>query len=113
MLVSVNLYGLLRLTRSDVIPAEVLGTWTTSAPNYADRAFEIRSDTLVLHIGASDSTVHEIRHVDIDDLDGPLLLELEYAEDSGSNNFSFYFDPADGGVITFKNQRSMKWRRGT
>lgn len=113
LLVLVNLYGLLWSSRSDALPDEVLGMWTTTASNYADRAFEIRTDTLVLHTGGSDSTMRLIQKVELDDLDGRILLTIQYAEDSGSTNFSFYYDRADGGVITFKNQPSMKWRRGT
>jgi hypothetical protein len=95
------------------IPEEVLGTWTTTESRYADRAFEIRQDTLVIFVGDGDSTVHPIDDVEIEDLGGPLLLTVHYADEGGPNRFAFYYDPVDGGLIRFKNQRHMKWNRGS
>ena len=38
--------------RSRTIPDELLGTWTTSAPDYGGRAVEMTPTTLRLHTGA-------------------------------------------------------------
>jgi hypothetical protein len=76
-----------------------------------DRAVEIRRNSGVFHTSASSYTVHLIETVEVDDMDGPLLVTINYAQDGGLNTFSFYYEPADGGIITFKNQRDMKWRR--
>jgi len=112
-LIAVNVSGSLKQPERGVTPEEVLGTWTTTDSDYADRAFEIRRNSLVLYTGGSDHTVHLIENVEVDDLDGPILVRIHYSEEGGLNIFSFYYDPAGGGVITFRNQRSMQWRRGT
>ena len=111
--IAINAYPFLRPDHHGVIPKEVLGTWITTEPRYADRAFEIRKDSLVFYIGEGDSTVHSIEGVEVDDLGGPMLLTVHYADEAGPNQFSFYYDPASGGIISFKNQRHMKWNRST
>ena len=106
-----NVYGWTRPVEEGVIPEVIIGTWATTSPQYADRAFEVRSDSLIFHIGGNDSTVHAIERVEVEDLGGPMLLTVHYKEGSGVNQFSFYYDPARGGVIRFRNQRSMAWRK--
>jgi hypothetical protein len=110
-LVAFNLWGTLKPVDRGLMPEEVLGTWTTTDQDYVDRAFEIRSNSVVFYTGESSYTVHLIETVEVDDMDGPLLVTINYAQDGGLNTFSFYYEPADGGVITFKNQRDMKWKR--
>ncbi|UCG84884.1 MAG: hypothetical protein JSW71_13130 [Gemmatimonadota bacterium] len=113
VLVAVNMCSTERSQERGMVPEEVMGTWTTTDPDYADRAFEIRRNSVVFHIGGSDYNVHLIQIVEVDDLDGPMLVTIHYADENGSNIFAFYYDPADGGVITFKNQRDMEWTRET
>jgi hypothetical protein len=72
---------------------------------------DVDHDGSGLYTGESSYTVHLIETVEVDDMDGPLLVTINYAQDGGLNTFSFYYEPADGGVITFKNQRDMKWKR--
>ncbi len=109
--VAINAYPFGLKDQHGAIPKEVLGTWSTTESRYADRAFEIRKESLVFYIGEGDSTVHSIEEVEVDDLGGPMLLTVHYADEAGPNQFSFYYDPASGGIIRFKNQRHMKWNR--
>ena len=39
-----------------------------------------------------------------------LLYTLEYNVDGEEQTFGFYYD-APSGVVTFRNQRGMEWRR--
>ncbi|UCD25760.1 MAG: hypothetical protein JSW51_07565 [Gemmatimonadota bacterium] len=111
--VAVNAFSSDNGNQHGPIPDEVLGTWTTTESRYADRAFDIQKETLVLFIGDGDSTVHAIEDVEIEDLGGPLLLTVHYSDEEGPNKFAFYYDPVDGGLIRFKNQRHMKWNRSS
>ncbi len=111
VLVAVNMWGKVKPEERGMVPEEVIGTWTTTDSDYADRAFEIRKSSVVFHTGGSDYTVHLIETVEVEDLDGPILVTIYYSQDLGTNIFSFYYDPIDGGVITFRNQRDMEWRR--
>jgi hypothetical protein len=111
VLVAMNMWGRVKPEEHGMVPQQVLGTWTTTDSDYADRAFEIRKNSVVFHTGGSDYTVHLIENVEVEDLDGPILVTIYYSQDLGTNIFSFYYDPIDGGVITFRNQRDMEWRR--
>ena len=95
------------------VPAEVIGLWTTTAPRYADRAFEITSETVYLHQGGdlfatygilrSRITMHE---------DQEPIYSLEYRDDSADEySWEFYVSSEEGGTIRFTNQEVIVWRR--
>jgi len=79
---------LLRLLSRDIsVPDEVLGTWSSSSPRYADRGFAITVDTLRLQLGPGRSKSYPITGVrrasatdsarfTITYRDGPSLLEM-------------------------------------
>jgi len=113
VLASISLYGLVRPSGRGEVPQVVLGRWTTTAQRYADKSFTIRKDSLVLYVSESDSTVHLIEGVEVEDLGGPLLLTVHYWDVEGLTEFPFYYDPMRGGVVRFKNQRAMEWKRQT
>jgi hypothetical protein len=73
------------------IPAELIGTWETSAPNYADRALEFTKTSVILHSDAYHFTVHHVLavrrtpremyvqyHVEYEDRDAPTPLDFRY-----------------------------------
>ena len=113
VLASISLYGLVRPSGRVEVPDVVLGKWTTTAQRYADKSFTVRKDSLVLYVSESDSTVHAIEGVEVEDLGGPLLLTVHYWDVEGLTEFPFYYDTMRGGVVRFKNQRAMEWKRET
>jgi len=113
VLASISLYGLVRPSGRVEVPDVVLGKWTTTAQRYADKSFTVRKDSLVLYVSESDSTVYAIEGVEVEDLGGPLLLTVHYWDADGLTEFPFYYDTMRGGVVRFKNQRAMEWKRET
>ena len=92
-------------------PADVTGRWTTDAPAYGDRAFEITEDFLYLLQGGDTFSVHRIQEVEISHDDLP-MYSIEYRGDEDDiYSFRFYLTQEEGGTILFLNQRNMKWRR--
>jgi hypothetical protein len=84
------------LSRNIPVPDEVLGTWSSASPRYADRGFAITVDTLLLQLGPGKSAsypITEVRSVGSADSarftiryrDGSSLLEmgLRVDEDAG------------------------------
>ncbi len=100
-------------TQRRQIPDEIVGTWHTTASDYADRAFEIRKTSLVFYASENEWTVHLIDRIETEDLGGGTLFTVYYDDKGGTTEFSFYYDPKRDGIIRFKNQREMEWKRQT
>ena len=96
----------------EVIPAELIGTWRTQDPRYVTRSFEISDDKVIFRTGEGviDFTVHTIGRTTAESDEIGLLYTLEYNVDGDEQTFGFYFD-APSGVLTFRNQPEMEWRR--
>jgi len=92
------------------MPAELLGVWSTTDPRYADRAFEIKTDSLIFHTGDGSFTEHSIRSVNVVQDDSIPLYVVDYLNNDDAYMFSFYFD-SESGTIQFQNQREMTWTR--
>jgi hypothetical protein len=99
-----------------VVPAEIQGSWVTSEPKYADRAFEILEESLIFHTGEGGWTLNKYRTIsvetDVEDVEGT-LYQIEYlGPEGGLFTFSVVLRPADGTII-FLNQPDIIWTRGT
>ncbi|NIM49204.1 MAG: hypothetical protein GTN62_04590 [Gemmatimonadales bacterium] len=110
--VAVVAYGIRFLPKDKTIPDELVGVWHTTDPRYADRPFEITKDILIFHQGGTDSTVHEILEVKRDEGVRETLYTINYDNEEAVYEFAFYYSAVPEGVIRFKNQRHMEWRRG-
>jgi hypothetical protein len=106
-------YGSARSMNRGSIPDEIVGTWHTTASDYADRSFEIRKTSLVFYVSEDEWTVHLIERIETEDLGGATLFTVYYDDQGGTTEFSFYFDPKRDGIIRFLNQREMEWKRQT
>ncbi|MEJ2238289.1 MAG: hypothetical protein P8X82_08340 [Gemmatimonadales bacterium] len=111
VLMALVFYSSAQSPRRGEIPDEIIGTWYTTASDYADRSFEIRKTSLVFFVSDDEWTVNLIERVETEDLGGGTLFTLHYTDEGGDNEFSFYFDPKRQGVIRFQNQREMEWKR--
>ncbi|KPJ92542.1 MAG: hypothetical protein AMS18_07180 [Gemmatimonas sp. SG8_17] len=109
-LLALALYMSLAPERSGELPDEVLGTWRTADPRYAETILEIGKTTLVFGTVENSSTSHAIERVEQEDLDLSVLYTVYYTDEGGLNELSFFYIPIDG-AIRFKNQRSLAWRR--
>lgn len=94
------------------VPDGLLGLWKTSAPKYADRFFELKREAITFGTGEGTSSVHDILSVEKVPAGKQVLYTICYATEGGKHSeFSFYYDPANGGTIRFKNQKQMDWKK--
>ena len=90
-------------------PPELVGTWTTDAADYIDRAFTITDSTLTIGQGEGRSVTHRIRTVRQEPRSGWTDYALEYEQAGSRLTFGFqYFEP---GEIRLRNLEHMVWRR--
>jgi hypothetical protein len=95
------------------LPPEALGVWKTSAPKYEGCYFEITKDK-VLFANSDDYWEHisvsRILNIEIAPRVKQSLYTIYYRGEKGREyEFSFYYDPSDGGSIRLKNQTTIKW----
>jgi len=108
-LIVVILYFSRQRTR---LPENLLGTWTASEQKYTDRFFELTQNTVTFGIGKEKTSVYDISNVEKDVRDNDLLYTIKYHNSDGVQyTLSFYYDATNGGVIKFKNQKDIEWRK--
>ncbi len=100
----------LRSGGARTVPDELLGTWTTSAPGYADRALELTPTTLRLHMGASPVHDYPIRRVLRRETGASTVFTIEYERDGDRDALSFRFVGTPHPAIRIEHQ-SFVWRR--
>ena len=94
------------------LPESVFGLWTTEARKYEERFFELNPDKLTFGTGEDDSYSNAILQIDVTEEDGRPLYHIEHLGAEGQTyTFSFYYEPANGGVITLKNQTEIDWKK--
>ncbi|MGH9461677.1 MAG: hypothetical protein ACRD1X_10705 [Vicinamibacteria bacterium] len=98
--------------RSETLPEEMLGHWTTDAHRYEDRFFELDTGHLTFGTGGGSSYRNPILRIEVTQEDGRDLYHLEHQGAEGqSYTFSFYYQPANSGIITLKNQTEIHWTK--
>jgi len=96
------------------VPEELIGVWVTKDPNYSDRPFEIKENTVIFEqgLGYLDFDVYPIVGVKKTESEGQTLYIIYYTIPSGKKfEFSFYYSAANGGEIRFKNQPEILWTK--
>jgi len=100
--------------RKTTIPDDLIGVWETTAPDYADHPFEIKTDEVLFGTGEEKFDTYPITKMKIekDPLEQMTLHIIYYKNITGQEyKFSFYYDPANQGTIRFKNQKEMVWTK--
>lgn len=98
--------------QSGALPDTLLGTWTTEAPKYQDRFFELTPDHLTFGTGGGTSSRDPITHIEQTKEDGRAVYHIQHQSTEGQTyTFSFYYEPQDGGTITLQNQAQIQWNR--
>ena len=93
----------------DVPPPEILGTWVTDDPRYADRAFVIREDEFHLQVATGEvlvSSVNTIRRVAHAEYDA---YEITYFTPQGESTHEVHIYP--DGIVRLKNPSDVVWTR--
>ena len=97
--------------KNTTVPDHLVGVWKTSAPKYADRNFEITKDRVIFAIGEGKVDIHPVENIEKIDKGKNILYTISYLIEGQQYRFSLYYDPAHGGVIRFKNQKQITWRK--
>ena len=91
---------------------DLIGKWTTSAPRYQDRFFEITKETLIYGLGGDKEDAYLISSIE-ESLEGNNRLYTINCKNTDGLKFtqSFYYHPGNGGSIQLKNQEHIEWRK--
>jgi hypothetical protein len=102
-----------RETRNKEVPDELLGIWTTDNSRYQGRHFEFTTEGMMA-IGTGGGNVDTYFITNIESVENGALTDytVTYLNRSGDEyKFHFRHDPFENGIITFTNQKALKWRR--
>lgn len=99
-------------SRNRWVPDDLIGVWKTADPKYADRSLEFTKDSIVFGTGAGSVSAHLVTKISRATSDSSFLYNLTYKNQEGQEyRLSFFYDPERGGVIWFKNQKDILWRK--
>ncbi len=94
------------------VPAGLIGVWTTAAPQYEDRFLQFTKGSIIFGIGGPSYDIHPITKIEKVHEATPSLYTISHMNPEGQEyRFSFYYNPAHDGVITFKNQEDIRWTK--
>ena len=100
--------------RKSTVPDALVGVWNTSAPRYSNRSFQITKSSAIFEHGGGffDFAAYPITKVEKVEKDARTLYVITFVIPEGLEyEFSFYYSTANGGVIRFKNQKQIAWKR--
>jgi hypothetical protein len=98
----------------EAVPDELVGEWQTTAIKFEGFTFEITPKTLIFDdSNAEDGRAgYLISKIERLYENHKILFTIHHRDEEGLKfKFSFYYDAADGGKITLKNQQRFLWRR--
>lgn len=95
------------------VPDYLVGVWKTPAPGYANNSMEIRKHAVLFETAPSVFAVNPVVNVEVSGADGEDLYTLHYSGDESGKEYtlSFYYYPENGGLIRFKGQKNLEWKR--
>jgi hypothetical protein len=93
----------------DVFPPEILGTWRSPDPRYADRAIVVLQDELQLQLGEGDASVHRVRELRRTEDDDYIAYEFSYFTADGATSMELRVMP--DGTARLKNPPDVVWSR--
>ena len=94
------------------LPNELLGIWRTDAPAYKGRYMKCDPQFVVLGVGEDKPVPRKVVGISKASEGIETLYTLKTNEkEEGEYDFSFYYSPADGGTIRFKNQPNLIWHK--
>lgn len=93
------------------VPPELIGTWKTTNPLYADRSLEISLESISFVTGGGTEYTGFIDNIESSSDQEKTLYTISYLVAGMRNQVSFYYDTSGGGTIQFKNQQSIAWKK--
>ena len=99
--------------KKTAVPDDLIGVWETTAPTYADRFFEIKTDEVIFGTGEGKFDTYPITKVKMEkNREEQKTLYIIFYKNTARQEykFSFHYDPNQG-TIRFKNQKQMVWTK--
>lgn len=98
---------------TETLLSELKGVWKTTAPQYADRFWEIRGNEIIFGTGGESFTSHTVFRVAEVVRDGKSLYTIFYSNPEGQEyRLSLYYNSGgDEAAVRFKNQQQIEWTR--
>jgi hypothetical protein len=99
---------------ASTLPHELLGVWKTTVPKYKDCSFILKQGFVIYLSGEllENIDVNFISRIDKSPRDKGTLYTLYCLKEKGQEFIvSFYYYPEKGGLIRFKNQNRIDWKR--
>jgi hypothetical protein len=93
-----------------VVPAELIGTWSTDATTHADRALRITPDSLFVGTGPGVIQAYRITGIQRYGWNGDGSIRIEYERQGLENALRLTLD-ADSALLRLANRPGMIWRR--
>jgi hypothetical protein len=93
------------------IPSNLIGKWTTSAPGYQGRFIELTKETIVYGIGGGKEDVYTISSLEEQAEGKNIIYTINFKNSEVKFTRSFYYHPEKGGIIQFKHQEQITWRK--
>ena len=112
LLVAVPVWsGLSRLLgRRSVVPSDLIGIWTTTAPGYGDRALEFTRNSVLLHSDGYHFTVHPIRWITRERHGLYTTFRVEYQDVDAVTPLVIRFIPSPRPLLQLEQAGSV-WQR--
>ncbi len=97
--------------RKIIVPDHLVGLWDTEAPKYANRDLEFTKESVVFKAGEEPIAIYPIKKIEAIRGKENISYNITYMSLGKKYNFSFTYDPANGGVIVVKNRNGVQWMR--
>jgi hypothetical protein len=94
------------------IPDALVGVWTTAAPKYSGRYFEISKQAVGFGTGDYNVDAYPIVGVETAPKNNRTFYLFSLRTPEGDPyRFAFYYEPTDGGKIQLENQTKITWMK--
>ena len=96
----------------EATPSYLLGVWETAAEGYRDQHMFIDAHRIGFGTSAAAADGYVITHIDESREGTKTLFVVSYqGEDQTKYQLAFFYEPASGGRIIYKNQDHLVWTR--
>ena len=93
-------------------PSYLVGVWETHAEGYTDQHMFIDQGRIGFGTSALAADGYVITKIDESHETGKTLFVISYQDaEQAKFQLAFFYDPAGGGRITFKNQDHLTWTK--
>jgi hypothetical protein len=98
-------------SRNTDVPGELIGTWKTAAPKYADRHITFDQYYVTLGQGTAGESSYIIREIEGKKENSGTSYKFHYEDSEGEEwILAFYYEPSNDGLIILKNNDNV-WKK--